>query len=223
MHPTGFVDPKEPASLTKFLAPEKLRGVGGILFNSLGQRFVDELTTRDVVSHAIFQQPGQAAFLLLSEEAAAAYGAQAIAFYVAKGLMTKVADVAGAAGVLGGGVDAGRLDAELRAYNDGAASGSDAFGKSAFPGRVDLGAPLYIASVVPVVHYTMGGLEIDAEARVLRGGGGGPLPGLFAAGEVSGGVHGKNRLGGNSLLECAVYGRVAAQSAVQYLLALSRL
>jgi len=60
----------------------------------------------------------------------------------------------------------------------------------------------------------MGGLEIDAEARVLRQVDGKPIPNLFAAGEVTGGVHGDNRLGGNSLLECVVFGRVAAMNAV---------
>ena len=71
--------------------------------------------------------------------------------------------------------------------------------------------------MTPVLHYTMGGLEIDAEAHVLAPGGA-PLPGLFAAGEVAGGVHGANRLGGSSLLGCVVFGRVAGDAAAAYLL-----
>jgi len=71
--------------------------------------------------------------------------------------------------------------------------------------------------MTPVLHYTMGGLEIDPEARVLAPGGA-PLPGLFAAGEVAGGVHGANRLGGSSLLGCVVFGRVAGDAAAAYLL-----
>jgi predicted heme/steroid binding protein len=71
--------------------------------------------------------------------------------------------------------------------------------------------------MTPVLHYTMGGLEIDHEARVLASGGA-PLPGLFAAGEVAGGVHGANRLGGSSLLGCVVFGRVAGDTAAAYLL-----
>jgi len=71
--------------------------------------------------------------------------------------------------------------------------------------------------MTPVLHYTMGGLEIDHEARVLAAGGA-PLPGLFAAGEVAGGVHGANRLGGSSLLGCVVFGRVAGDAAAAYLL-----
>jgi predicted heme/steroid binding protein len=75
----------------------------------------------------------------------------------------------------------------------------------------------HVAIMTPVLHYTMGGLEIDHEARVLAPGGG-PLPGLFAAGEVAGGVHGANRLGGSSLLGCVVFGRVAGDTAAAYLL-----
>lgn len=71
--------------------------------------------------------------------------------------------------------------------------------------------------MTPVLHYTMGGLEIDPEGRVLAPGGA-PLPGLFAAGEVAGGVHGANRLGGSSLLGCVVFGRVSGDTAAAYLL-----
>jgi len=71
--------------------------------------------------------------------------------------------------------------------------------------------------MTPVLHYTMGGLEIDAESRVVDSAGK-PVPGLFAAGEVAGGVHGANRLGGSSLLGCVVFGRVSGDSAAAYLL-----
>ena len=71
--------------------------------------------------------------------------------------------------------------------------------------------------MTPVLHYTMGGLEIDPESRVIDKNGK-PIPGLFAAGEVAGGVHGANRLGGSSLLGCVVFGRVSGDSAAAYLL-----
>lgn len=74
-----------------------------------------------------------------------------------------------------------------------------------------------VAIMTPVLHYTMGGLEIDAESRVVSKEGK-PIPGLFAAGEVAGGVHGANRLGGSSLLGCVVFGRVSGDSAASYLL-----
>lgn len=74
-----------------------------------------------------------------------------------------------------------------------------------------------VAIMTPVLHYTMGGLEIDPESRVINKDGK-PIPGLFAAGEVAGGVHGANRLGGSSLLGCVVFGRVSGDSAAAYLL-----
>lgn len=73
----------------------------------------------------------------------------------------------------------------------------------------------HVAIMTPVLHYTMGGLEIDQESRVLDKLGK-PIPGLFAAGEVAGGVHGANRLGGSSLLGCVVFGRVSGDSAAAY-------
>jgi len=74
----------------------------------------------------------------------------------------------------------------------------------------------FVAIVCPVVHYCMGGLKISPNSEVLSKGK--PLSGLYAAGEVAGGVHGKNRLGGNSLLDCVVFGRVAGRSATKSLL-----
>merc|ERR1712217_871534 len=76
--------------------------------------------------------------------------------------------------------------------------------------------PFYVAIITPVIHYCMGGLEIDADGAVL-GSSGQPIKGLYCAGEVAGGVHGNNRLGGNSLLDCVVFGRVAAKAACMYM------
>ena len=69
----------------------------------------------------------------------------------------------------------------------------------------------------PVLHYTMGGLEVNARSQVIKGDGK-SIPGLYASGEVAGGVHGANRLGGSSLLGCVVFGRVAGNEAASHLL-----
>merc|ERR1712072_755351 len=71
--------------------------------------------------------------------------------------------------------------------------------------------------ITPVIHYCMGGLEIDANSLVLDKKGK-PINGLYAAGEVAGGVHGNNRLGGNSLLDCVVFGRVSGKHACDWML-----
>jgi len=76
--------------------------------------------------------------------------------------------------------------------------------------------PFYVAIITPVIHYCMGGLEIDENSNVV--GPKGPIQGLYAAGEVAGGVHGNNRLGGNSLLDCVVFGRLSGKNAAKYML-----
>merc|ERR1712183_1122358 len=74
--------------------------------------------------------------------------------------------------------------------------------------------PFYVAIITPVIHYCMGGLEVTKDAEVVSSKG--VIPGLYAAGEIAGGVHGNNRLGGNSLLDCVVFGRVAGKAACKY-------
>merc|ERR1712099_128094 len=85
------------------------------------------------------------------------------------------------------------------------------------PGSEVKSQPFYVAIITPVIHYCMGGLEIDADGAVL-GSSGQPIKGLYCAGEVAGGVHGNNRLGGNSLLDCVVFGRVTGKAATKYIL-----
>merc|ERR1711869_91591 len=84
------------------------------------------------------------------------------------------------------------------------------------PGSAVATEPFYVAIITPVIHYCMGGLEITVAAEVE--GQRGKIPGLYAAGEIAGGVHGNNRLGGNSLLDCVVFGRVAGVAATKYIL-----
>ena len=95
-------------------------------------------------------------------------------------------------------------------YNTAARTKKDPFGKKFFAdSEWKLDDYFNVAIMTPVLHYTMGGLEIDPESRVLDKSGK-PIPGLFAAGEVAGGVHGANRLGANSLLDIVVFGRACA-------------
>merc|ERR1719321_1978343 len=101
------------------------------------------------------------------------------------------------------------------------ASGKTGSGKKFYhniiPGSAVKTEPFYVAIITPVIHYCMGGLEVDIDSAVL-GPSGKAIPGLYAAGEVAGGIHGNNRLGGNSLLDCVVFGRVAGLAAAKYIL-----
>mmetsp|Transcript_18622 Transcript_18622/g.74359 ORF Transcript_18622/g.74359 Transcript_18622/m.74359 type:complete len:406 (+) Transcript_18622:472-1689(+) len=249
VHPTGFVDPQAPDAPTKILAPEALRGAGALLIDpSTGRRFVDELATRDVVTAAM--PPGEEAVLWLplqeEDSSSSSPGTEAhktsnrgpLGFYEARGLLTRVESVEQAARLVPRlQLNTAALAETLRAYDEAAqTTGPDAFGKTVFPGpratTLQEGAPptttpkevapALVGRVVPCVHYTMGGLRIDGEARVLRRGTKDePIPGLFAAGEATGGLHGANRLAGNSLLECVVFGRQAGLSAAVHALAAS--
>ena len=114
------------------------------------------------------------------------------------------------------------LEKTFADYNQAVRTGKDKFGKKFFHGgEYTMSDPkefFHVAQMTPVLHYTMGGLEIDAESRVINSQTKKPIPGLFAAGEVAGGVHGANRLGGSSLLGCVVFGRVSGDEAAAYLL-----
>mmetsp|Transcript_24953 Transcript_24953/g.62796 ORF Transcript_24953/g.62796 Transcript_24953/m.62796 type:complete len:529 (-) Transcript_24953:219-1805(-) len=217
VHPTGLVNPKDPDADTKFLAPERLRGVGGVLLNSTGKRFVNELGRRDYVTGEMLRQEGKTAWLLLGSTQADDFGTATLGFYAGKaGLAVKGDGVDEIAVAMG--LDADALRAELAHYNSAMKNGTaDEFGKTVFPnGAINLEEAMYAMQVTPVVHYTMGGLSIDEHAQVLDSAGV-PIPGLLAAGEVTGGVHGANRLGGNSLLDCTVFGRIAGSQAVRHL------
>ncbi|KAF7318460.1 Flavocytochrome C [Mycena chlorophos] len=203
VHPTGFVDPANPDAKTKFLAAEALRGAGGMLLDKDGKRFVKEVERRDVVTAAMqtVQKEGRGPVRLVLGEKAVREVAKHCAFYVSKGLMQRYDNA------LDFSADVGIPLATLLTTLASFGGADDAFG----PGPGAPYAPneaLHVAIITPVVHYTMGGLSISPSAQILTPSGD-PIPGLFAAGEVVGGVHGGNRLAGSSLLEAVVFGRIA--------------
>lgn len=110
LHPTGLIDPKDPANRTKYLGPEALRGSGGVLLNKNGERFVNELDLRSVVSQAIIAQDNvfpnsggsRFAYCVLNEQAAKLFGKNALGFYWKKlGLFERVEDVQELAKLIG--------------------------------------------------------------------------------------------------------------------------
>eukprot|EP00668_Euglena_longa_P000755 GGOE01000912.1.p1 GENE.GGOE01000912.1~~GGOE01000912.1.p1 ORF type:complete len:641 (-),score=137.47 GGOE01000912.1:544-2412(-) len=213
VHPTGFVHPEEPTAKVKFLAAEVLRGVGGILLDANGRRFCDELGRRDYVTGEMGKHP--APFRLVLNRRAAEEAQWHCRHYEGRGLMRRYDGGAPLAADMG--VAPAQLEATFLQYNAAAEAGRDSFGKKCFPNApFSMNDALHVALVCPVVHYCMGGLEVLPSAQVV--GGGVPIPGLWAAGEVVGGVHGQNRLGGNSLLDCVVFGRIAGDEAAKYLL-----
>ena len=235
LHPTGFINPNDRSNPNKVLAAELLRGVGGILLTKdTGQRFCNELGTRAYISDTMLSHnnPQYAqthkwdsttnsqlpTFYLVLSSKAAKEASKHVEIYTHKGLLTKVVGVDALATFMN--LPKESLISTLRSYHDAATRGMDEFEKTVFrnvpPPPVadtDLSSKeeFAVGEVSPVLHYCMGGLVIDKEGSVLQQSTGEPILGLHAAGEVTGGVHGKNRLGGNSLLECAVFGTIIGQ------------
>ncbi|KAH7923397.1 Flavocytochrome c [Leucogyrophana mollusca] len=215
VHPTGLVDPNEPDAKVKFLAAEALRGVGGLLLDKNGDRFVDELQHRDYVTGKIWENGKYPIRLILNGQASSEIEWHC-KHYVGRGLMKRFESGEALAKEMG--IKPEYLKKTFDTYNAGVKAKKDPFGKKFFSsGEWSMNDYFNVAIMTPVLHYTMGGLEIDAESRVI-GSSGKPIPGLFASGEVAGGVHGANRLGGSSLLGCVVFGRVSGDSAAAYLL-----
>jgi len=213
LHPTGFVDPAKPQEHTKTLAAELLRGVGGLLLDRGGERFTDELGTRQAVVNAQLRRANMSGnvadarhFALVLNGKAAAMAERHVTLYSKKGLLKKVVGLDGLATQLGANTKI--LQNTLDAYNAAAVAGQDEFGRTVFPKHwpIESSEVFYVGQVTPVIHYTMGGIAIDVDGRVLSDVNNEAIPGLYAIGEVSGGVHGDNRLAGNSLLECTVFG-----------------
>lgn len=203
-HPT--VVHKKTAMIT-----EAVRGEGAILVNREGKRFVSELETRDVVSKAELEQTGKSAFLVFDQEVREKLGA--INGYVRKGFTVEGVTVEELAGKIG--VDAKGLVDTITKYNGYVKAGEDKdFGKTALP-RELVKAPFYAIEVSPAVHHTMGGVRINTNAEVLTADGK-VIPGLFAAGEITGGVHGANRIGGNAVTDITVYGKTAGENAADF-------
>jgi fumarate reductase flavoprotein subunit len=204
IHPTQ-------AAGSRILITEAVRGNGAICVNREGKRFMNELTTRDAASAAILKQAGQSAFLVFDETIRGSLKQIEGYFHlelVRSGKTPK--DLAMAIGV-----DGDDLAVTLESYNKfQAATKDDDFGRPDMPYAVK-NPPYHAIEIRPGVHYTMGGVAIDTRARVL-GQGGKPIPGLFAAGEVTGGVHGANRLGGNSISETITFGRIAGREGMQF-------
>ena len=215
VHPTGFINPEDERADTKTLAAELLRGAGGILLTRSGQRFANELGTRDYVSARMQEEdPEKLDFVLLLNEQGANEANKHVPLYIQKKLMTKFETLGDLVSWMSerGDVTEEVIRTSLEKYNADAESGRDAFNKTFFANvPFDTSGPFFAGRVTPVVHYTMGGVKVDSSGRVVRPDGT-PIAGLFAAGEIIGGVHGKNRLGGNALTECAVFGRLVGSS-----------
>ena len=204
IHPTVQFD-------TASLITEGLRGDGAVLINANGERFIDEVGTRDVVSAAEIAQPDSFSWLVVDQKMVDA--SSVIQGYINRGLMLTGDTYEALAEALG--IPADTFAATMATWNGYVAEKSDPdFGRTSFANPLDT-APYYAVKVTAGIHHTMGGLKIDSATRVIDTEGN-AIPGLFAAGEVTGGVHGGNRLGGNAVADFVVFGRIAGNEAAAY-------
>ena len=204
IHPTVHIEEDGNAHLIT----EGLRGDGAILVNAEGKRFYDEVSTRDKVSAAIIAQPDKSAWLVVDQSMVDK--SAVIAGYIKSGYTVTGATYEELAKAMG--VDEATFVSTMNTWNQAVEAKSDAeFNRTSFANPLTA-APYYAIKITPAVHHTMGGIVINPKAEVLNEKGE-VISGLFAAGEVTGGVHGANRLGGNAVADFVVFGRIAGQSA----------
>lgn len=196
---------------TAALITEGLRGDGAVLINAEGKRFIDEVGTRDVVSAAEIAQTGSYSWLVVDQ--AMVDASSVIQGYIKKGYTVTGETYEELGKAMG--VDEAAFAETMEKWNGYVEAKNDPdFGRTSFANPLNT-APYYAVKVTAGVHHTMGGLKINANTEVLNEKGE-VIPGLFAAGEVTGGVHGANRLGGNAVADFTVFGRIAGAAASDY-------
>ncbi len=210
LHPTVYQE-------TSMLVSEKMRSLGSILVNQEGVRFTNDLSTRDAVSAAELQQTGGYAFIIFDQNLVD-HNASARE-YIAKGMAFSgetYEQLAANMGLQGDAIQA--FVNTMDVWNQAVANGVDEeFGRNNGMDDDLSTAPFYAIQIAPGIHHTMGGIKINPNAEVISTEGD-IIPGLYAAGETTGGVHGGNRIGGNAVCDFVVFGRISGQGAAAYAL-----
>ena len=209
IHPTVHIDEDGNAHLIT----EGVRGDGAILVNKEGKRFFDEVQTRDKVSAAEIQQTDGEAWLILDQKMVD--GAAVYQGYVNSGYAKTGKTIEELAKNIN--VDPATLAETMKNWAEIYANKVDPeFGRTSFSAENALDqAPYYAILVKPGIHHTMGGLKINTNTEVLNEKGE-VISGLFAAGEVTGGIHGANRLGGTAVTDIIVFGQIAGENAADF-------
>ena len=208
LHPTVYQE-------TGLLVSESVRSMGGILVNAEGKRFCNDLATRDAVSNAELEQPDAYAYIIFDQRIVD--DLKSCQKYIKNGLTVSSDSYEGLAKEMGlTGEAATNFVETMNTWNAAVAAGEDKeFGRNNGMDADLATAPYYAIKIAPGIHHTMGGLKINTEAQVLDTNGN-AIPGLYAAGETTGGVHGGNRIGGNAVCDFVVFGRIAGNNASAY-------
>ena len=208
LHPTVYQE-------TSTLVSEKMRSLGAILVNQEGKRFCNDLSTRDAVSAAELEQTGGYAYIIFDQNLVDQN--KSAKEYISKGMTSTgetYEELAKNMGLEGDAVAA--FEETMATWNEAVATGEDKeFGRNNGMDADLSTAPYYAIKIAPGIHHTMGGIKIDTATQVLDTEGN-VIPGLYAAGETTGGVHGGNRIGGNAVCDFVVFGRIAGEKAAAY-------
>ncbi len=208
LHPTVYQE-------TSTLVSEKMRSLGAILVNQEGKRFCNDLSTRDAVSAAELEQTGGYAYIIFDQNLVDQN--KSAKEYISKGMTSTgetYEELAKNMGLEGDAVAA--FEQTMATWNEAVATGEDKeFGRNNGMDADLSTAPYYAIKIAPGIHHTMGGIKIDTATQVLDTDGN-VIPGLYAAGETTGGVHGGNRIGGNAVCDFVVFGRIAGANAAAY-------
>ena len=226
IYPTCFVDLLDRFNRHKILAPDRFRKLGGILMNKRGKRFCNEIGNRRYVAQNLLKNcdivtdpkiiKQYEGFLIINEEIKEQYGEE-IEDYISKGYLKKYKSFDDFSKQMNISEYYTNIRKSVISYNQGYDKSRDKYGKEIFPCKFTMGETIYVGIVTPCIYHTLGGVRINENAQVLneekR-----PIKGLFASGEVAGGIHGAMAMQGNILTEAVVFGRVAAKSAVDFIM-----
>lgn len=204
IHPTVF-------QKTGYLVSESIRGEGAILVNKEGKRFYNEMDTRDKVSAAELKQDGKYAYAVFG--VGTKDKVKAVDQYISKDMVVEADNVEELAKKLE--IKPEELNATVTKWNKAVADKKDSeFGRTTGMTN-DISGKVYAIKVAPGIHHTMAGVKINTQTQVLKEDGQ-PIKGLYAAGEVTGGLHGGNRIGGNAVADIIIFGRQAGQESAKY-------
>lgn len=225
IYPTCFVDLSDRFNRYKIIAPDLFRELGGILMNKRGKRFCNEMSDRRFVGQSILKNCNIATdpniikqyegFLIINEEIKENYG-EKINDYISNGYLKKYKSFDEFANDMKISEYYTNIRKSIINYNQASDQNIDAFGKGKFPTKFKMGDTIYVGIITPCIFHTLGGIRISEKAEILneekR-----PIKGLYASGQIIGGIHGVMSMPGNILTQSVVFGRLAAKSAVNYI------
>lgn len=198
---------------TSYLISESIRGGGAILVSQKGQRFVNELDTRDNVSAEIIKLPEHYAYILFDQQVRDEN--RSVEEYVSNELVSQANTLEELAQKLS--IDSKTLAKTVERYNQFVTAKHDEdFGRTTGMRHPIQKGSFYAIKIAPGVHHTMGGVTINTQTQVLDADKQ-VIQGVFAAGEVVGGVHGANRIGGNAVADIIIFGTQAGKKAADYI------